>query len=52
MIKIKVEKELENWNVCLYVNDKFIRKICECYDEEYANLIAVSLANPIGAKVI
>jgi hypothetical protein len=53
MIELKVEAESINdgdtgWEVSLYNKGKFIKTICTCYEEEYANLIAIKLSEGIN----
>jgi hypothetical protein len=43
MIEIRVNQESNKFIVCLYVRNQFIKKIAECDEEEYANLIAIKL---------
>lgn len=46
MIEFKVEQDdLDDgmFVVSLHIDGKFIKKICDCYEEEYANMIADQL---------
>ena len=46
MVEFNVEQgDIESgmFTVSLYVDGKFIKDVCQCYEEEYANLIAVQL---------
>jgi hypothetical protein len=49
MVEIKIEYGIEEYDINLYSNGKFIKRICACYEKDYANMIAISLARQSNA---